>query len=140
MLQADVALHVVQHLRAAWHRAGKLVIGFVLGALVTAGFALARPLWHPGGANADFALRVAVPSSGPGLASAIYQTLGATLRPGHHIELLENGAVFDALIGDVQRARSSVHIVMYIWEAGRASDRLCAALIERPATASPAAW
>jgi cardiolipin synthase len=121
----------VQHLRAPWRRAGKLVIGFVLGSLVTAGFAFALPLWRPGRTDTGYELRVSVPSSGPGLASAIYQTLGVTMQPGHHIALLENGAVFDALIGDIQRARSSVHIVMYIWEKGRASDRLSAALIER---------
>jgi cardiolipin synthase len=131
MLQANVATPVVQHLRAAWRRVGKLVIGFVLGSLVTAGFALARPLWHPGRTDTAYALHIAVPSSGPGLASAVFQTLGVTLQPGHQIALLENGAVFDALIGDIQRARSSVHIVMYIWEAGRASERLSAALIER---------
>jgi cardiolipin synthase len=131
MLQEGLATHVVQHLRATWRRVGKLVIGFVLGSLATAGFAFALPLWRPGRTDGAYELRIAVPSSGPGLASAVYQTLGVTLQSGHHITLLENGAVFDALIGDIQRARSSVHIVMYIWEKGRASDRLSAALIER---------
>ena len=95
------------------------------------GFALGLPWCRPERAEAVYALHIAVPSSGPGLANAVYQTLGVQLQSGHHITLLENGAVFDALIGDIARARSSVHIVMYIWEKGRASDRLSAALIER---------
>src|SRR4029078_6454112 len=76
----------------------------------------------------------AVPSSGPGVANAVYQTLGVQLQSGQHITLLEHGAVFDALIDDMCRARVSVHIVIYIWEKGRASDRLSSALIERART------
>jgi cardiolipin synthase len=123
--------YIVQRLRSAWRRVGKLIIGFVLGVLVTGGFALGLPFCRPGKTDAAYALHVAIPSSGPGLASAVFQTLGVPVQGGHRITLLENGAVFDALIADVARARTSVHIVMYIWEKGRASDRLSAALIER---------
>ena len=129
--KTDLALAVVKHLRSAWRRAGKLVLGFVLGAIVTAGFGLGLPWCRARRAEAVYALHIDVPSSGPGLANAVYQTLGVRLQAGHHIELLDNGAVFDALIGDISRARRSVHIVMYIWEKGRASDRVSAALIER---------
>jgi cardiolipin synthase len=107
------------------------VLGFVLGAVVAGGLAIGVPLCRAGRSEALYALRVAVPSSGPALANAVYQTLGVALQPGHAIKLLENGAVFDALIDDIGRARSSVHIDMYIWEKGRASDRLSAALIAR---------
>jgi cardiolipin synthase A/B len=123
--------HVVQHLRSVGRRIGMLVLGFVLGAMVTGGFVLGMPWCRASRGEAVYALHIAVPSSGPGLANAVYQTLGVQLQSGHHITLLENGAVFDALIADIARARSSVHIVMYIWEKGRASDRLSAALIER---------
>lgn len=122
---------IVQRLRGVWRRTAKLVLGFVLGALVTAGFAFGLPFCRPGQREAAFALHVPVPSSGPALVSAVYQSLGAELRPGHRITLLDNGAVFDALIADIARAKTSVHIVMYIWEPGRASDRLSAALRER---------
>jgi cardiolipin synthase len=78
-----------------------------------------------------FQLRVPVPSKGPPFASALFQTLGVRLLPGHHLELLDNGAVFDAMETEIRRARSSVHIVIYIWEKGAASDRLVQTLSER---------
>src|ERR1043165_3785473 len=124
-------MHVLQHLRSARRRIGTLVISFVLGAMAMGAFALGLPWCRRERTEPVFALHIAVPSSGPGLANAVYQTLGVRLQSGHHMTLLENGAVFDALVGDVARARSSVHIIMYIWEKGRASDRLSAALIER---------
>jgi cardiolipin synthase len=108
-----------------------LFIGFVLGVVMMGGFAFGLPWCRRDRAEPVYALQGTVPSSGAGLANAVYQTLGVTLQPGHHIKRLENGAVFDALIQDIARARSSVHIVMYIWEKGRASDRVSAALIER---------
>ncbi len=53
------------------------------------------------------------------------------METGHRVELLDNGAVFDRLEREIRKARSSVSIVMYIWEEGHASDRIVAALIER---------
>lgn len=123
--------HVVSLLRAGWRRAGKLVLGFILGAVAAAGFALGLPWCRSGRAEIAYALHGPVPSSGAGLENAVYQTLGVQLQAGHRVELLDNGAIFDALIADIARARNSVHIVMYIWEKSRASDRLCAALVER---------
>jgi cardiolipin synthase len=65
------------------------------------------------------------------LETALFQSVAAQLRPGHDVRVLENGAVFDELVGDVQRARSSVHVLMYIWERGAASSRLIEVLRER---------
>ena len=78
-----------------------------------------------------FQLRTPVPSGGAPFASALYQSLGVRLLPGHHVTLLGNGAVFDGLEEEIRRARTSVHVVLYIWEKGVASDRIAAALIER---------
>lgn len=78
-----------------------------------------------------FQLRAAVPSEGASFASAVYQSLGVELRPGHHVALLGNGSIFDGLEADIRGARSGINVVMYIWEAGVASDRLVAALSER---------
>jgi cardiolipin synthase len=78
-----------------------------------------------------FQLRVAVPSEGAPFASALQQSLGVELRPGHAVTLLSNGAVFDALDEEIRKARSSVHILLYIWEKGAASDRMVAALVDR---------
>jgi cardiolipin synthase A/B len=78
-----------------------------------------------------FQLRVEVPSTGAPLASAIYQSLGVHVLPGHHVTLLSNGTVFDGLEDEVRHARSSIHILLYIWDKGVASDRIVAAIRER---------
>lgn len=65
------------------------------------------------------------------VARAFYQTTGVTLEPGNTVELLENGHVFDAIEEEVRAARSSIHIISYIWRPGEPSDRLVKALTER---------
>jgi len=79
----------------------------------------------------SFQLTGAVPASGAAFSFALYQSLGARMKPGHHTSWLDNGSVFDALVSEIERAEASIHIVLYIWEAGVASDRVSAALIER---------
>ena len=81
--------------------------------------------------DGTFAITGEIPADAPGFAGALLQTTGTEMRRGHRVELVDNGAVFDALVREIERARSSVHIVMYIWEAGRASDRVVAALAAR---------
>jgi cardiolipin synthase len=77
-----------------------------------------------------FQLRAEIPAGQP-FATALYQSLGVRLQPGNEVALLENGAVFDALVEEIGKARSSVHMLLYIWEKGAASDRISAALVER---------
>ncbi len=79
----------------------------------------------------EFEIRTEVPSSGAPFASALYQSLGVRLVPGHVVTWLDNGAVFDGLVDEIQRAKVSVHVDLYIWEKGAASDRVSAALMER---------
>jgi cardiolipin synthase len=62
---------------------------------------------------------------------AFYQSLGVALVPGHQVELVENGRVFDAIEEEIREARSSIHIASYIWRPGEPSDRLVRALRER---------
>jgi cardiolipin synthase len=78
-----------------------------------------------------FRLKVPVPNAGAPFALALYQSLGVRMLPGHAVSWLDNGKVFDVLVGEIERARSSVHVVMYIWEKGAASDRVANALIGR---------
>ncbi len=80
---------------------------------------------------AGFELRAAVPATSPGFELALFQTLGVSLTPGHEVKLASNGAIFDELETAIRGARSSVHVVMYIWEKGAASDRVLSALRER---------
>ncbi|MEO6418020.1 MAG: phospholipase D-like domain-containing protein [Polyangiaceae bacterium] len=47
------------------------------------------------------------------------------------VERFYNGTVFDGLVEEIKRAKKSIHVVLYIWEKGAASDRVSAALVER---------
>ena len=85
-------------------------------------------------ASKPFELRVAIPSQGAPFASALQQALGVQLRPGHDLTLLSNGAVFDGLDQEIRKAQSSIHVLLYIWEKGAASDRIVAAITERAKT------
>ena len=72
-----------------------------------------------------------VASSGDELRNALFQTVGATMAPGHTVTRLDNGAVFDTLVSDIEHAKTSIDIVMYIWETGAASTRVAAALVAK---------
>jgi phosphatidylserine/phosphatidylglycerophosphate/cardiolipin synthase-like enzyme len=78
-----------------------------------------------------FRLRHPVQSDPSHLASALFQSVGARMTPGHRVELVDNGRVFDVLVAEIAKARTSVNIVLYIWEEGVASDRVVAALEDR---------
>ncbi|CAM4297217.1 phospholipase D-like domain-containing protein [Myxococcus xanthus] len=62
---------------------------------------------------------------------ALYQSTGVGLIPGHALELLENGAVFERMLADIRAAQSSVHVLVYIWRPCALSDRVVEALVER---------
>src|SRR4051812_40822707 len=81
--------------------------------------------------SGHFLLDVRAPSQGRGFSSALEQTVGAPLRPGHKLKLLPNGKVFDELTSAIREARQSVNIEMYIWSHGRASTSVISALRER---------
>lgn len=62
---------------------------------------------------------------------AFYQSTGVELEPGNAVELVENGHVFDVMEEEAREARSSIHIISYIWRPGQPSERLVRALEER---------
>ncbi|HSP77861.1 MAG TPA: phospholipase D-like domain-containing protein [Myxococcaceae bacterium] len=76
-------------------------------------------------------IRDDIPPTHEGLSLAYYQTLGVELVPGNRVELVHNGAVFEALEREIHTARSSIHILSYIWRPGEPSDRLLQALRAR---------
>lgn len=78
-----------------------------------------------------FRMQSTVPSDPAGFSLALFQSVATRMEPGHRLELVDNGLVFDRLEREILGARSTVHIVMYIWEQGRASDRIVAALLDR---------
>ncbi len=100
-------------------------------ALAGAGAAIFAACTRDEAPRKGFALNGPVPESDAGFSSALYQTVGVRMQPGHAVKLLTNGSVFDALDASIRGARSSVHIVMYIWEKGAASERVVAALVDR---------
>lgn len=72
-----------------------------------------------------------MPEGPEGVSQAFFQSVGVALEPGHHVELVDNGRIFDAIEEEVRAARSSIHILSYIWRPGEPSDRLIQALSER---------
>lgn len=97
--------------------------------------ALLRAWWPFGGRmrkRADpFKLTERIPNGGQPLAFALQQSLAVRFQPGHAVRWLLNGDVFDALEKEIVRAQSSVHVLMYIWKMGEASERIVTALVER---------
>jgi cardiolipin synthase len=68
----------------------------------------------------------------PEFLSAAAGLVNGTTGLGGTARLLDNGdQIFPALLGDVRAARHSVNWVAYIWEPGRCSDQVFAALTER---------
>ncbi|NML15992.1 phospholipase D-like domain-containing protein [Azohydromonas caseinilytica] len=55
----------------------------------------------------------------------------ASMIEGNAVELLENGAFFDALFEEIAAARYSLHFETFLWKEGRLGARLAAALAER---------
>jgi cardiolipin synthase len=78
-----------------------------------------------------FRLSTPVAAHGEDFAAALYQTVGARMVPGNRVRWANNGDVFDAMAQEMEQARASIHIVMFIWRPGRASEQLLAVLTER---------
>jgi cardiolipin synthase A/B len=57
-------------------------------------------------------------------------TLGSALG-GNSVEVLENGAFYDAVLACIAAARKSVHFETFLWKDGTLGRRLAAALIDR---------
>lgn len=68
------------------------------------------------------------PAPGEDFSSALFQTVGKRMDPGHAIDVLEDDSVFDALEREIGDAEHSIHVLQYIWEPGAASDRLIGAI------------
>ncbi len=79
----------------------------------------------------DLRIRDSVGNGGESLSFALLQSVGLTLEPGHRVELVENGRMWEALVAEIGRAEHNIHILTFIWRAGEPSDRLIAALAER---------
>ncbi len=82
-------------------------------------------------AHSDLRIRDDIPAGGDRFSLALYQSVGVAMKPGHQIELIKNGAVFDELVGEIERAKTSIHIVAFIWKPGQPGDRLVDAILAK---------
>lgn len=57
----------------------------------------------------------------------------STAVPGNSVDILENGAFFDALLDSIRSARHSVHFETFLWKEGELGKRVAAALAEQAA-------
>jgi len=60
----------------------------------------------------------------------------SSIDPGNRVEILQNGAYFDRLLGDIAAATSSIHIESYIWWTGSICERIAKALAAKARSAS----
>lgn len=81
--------------------------------------------------RSPLALAGEIPPPGPGYRNAFYQLLGTPFVAGNSVRWVWNGEIFDALVEEIARSRTSVNVVLYIWRPGRASDRIIDALTAR---------
>lgn len=75
--------------------------------------------------------RIEVDKIGPPdeIADVVEALIRSPREGGNSVRLLQNGdGFFPVLLDAVERARSSVHLEVYIWEHGDIADRLAAAL------------
>ncbi|WNG20769.1 phosphatidylserine/phosphatidylglycerophosphate/cardiolipin synthase family protein [Cystobacter fuscus] len=62
---------------------------------------------------------------------ALYQSTRLRMEPGHGVELVKNGVIFDQICETIRQATESVHILVFIWRPSEPSDRIVEALCER---------
>jgi len=64
--------------------------------------------------------------------ASVSGTAAAPLRTGGTVQLLNNGVqIFPSMLEAIRGARRSVNFSAYIWEDGRASEQMLAALVDR---------
>jgi cardiolipin synthase A/B len=116
--------------RSSFFRAHRMLVAIAVSLVVAVGLGVGVSLWRRAEVE-PFRMEGAVAATGPELANALYQSLGVELRPGHDVRLVDNGTVFDALDDEIRRATKSVHVDIFIWQKGAASDRMISAVTDR---------
>jgi cardiolipin synthase len=112
-----------------WAHRGAMAVGALVA--ITILLVLAVATMRARHAEEATRVRTPIPSSGPGFGLALYQALGETMRAGHEVKLVNNGAIFDELDAAIRAATSSVHVDVFIWQKGKASDRMLTAIEQR---------
>ena len=102
----------------------------VLALLVAVIFFLLFVIWSMG-RHRDPKLEIETDGS---LDTLINSLAGLSLGvpiPGNHAEIFENGAFFEALLGDMAHAQRTLHFETFLWKEGALSKRVTAVLVER---------
>jgi cardiolipin synthase A/B len=96
----------------------------VVSAVLTLFLALGRP------GTFTISERPEIPSGD--FLRAVSASVNAPLVSGGSARLLNNGVeIFPAMLSAIAKAERSVNFMVYIWEPGKAADRVYAALLER---------
>jgi cardiolipin synthase len=102
----------------------------VLALLVVALVVLVVVLWSVK-RRRDPRLRIEADAPVPELLPSIAGLTHSPLLEGNAVEVFEDGAFFDALLGDIARATRSVHFETFLWKEGQLGRRMAEALAER---------
>lgn len=81
--------------------------------------------------SSDYRITTFVPVDPAGFSNALYQSTAVKLTPGHQVELINNGDVFDRLEQEIAKTQRSINIVIFIWRPGETSDRMVRAVTAR---------
>ncbi len=102
----------------------------LLVALVTALLLLGLILWSAK-RHTDPVLQIECGDPLRALLPSLAGLTHASVIEGNAVELLENGAFFDTLFGEIAQATRSVHFETFLWKEGVLGARLTDALVER---------
>ena len=81
--------------------------------------------------SSNYVLTSFVPADPEGFSNALYQSTAVKLTPGHRVELVKNGAIFDRLEEELAKAQHSINIVLFIWRPSQPSMRMVKVITER---------
>jgi cardiolipin synthase len=102
----------------------------VVGALAIVG--VVTTLFFTLGRRAErFELTASPPADSHEFLTSLAGIAGTPLRQGGSARLLDNGAFLEPLLASIREAKHHVNFLVYIWEAGRATDQVIEALSER---------
>ncbi|MGK6311283.1 phospholipase D-like domain-containing protein [Variovorax sp. DT-64] len=104
--------------------------GWILLALATLVIVLGLVIWSIR-RHRDPRLVVECDASIADLLPSLSGLTQGTVYEGNSVELLENGAFFDAMFEEIGRAEASVHFETFLWKEGKLGERLANALVER---------
>ncbi|WP_434388401.1 phospholipase D-like domain-containing protein [Melittangium boletus] len=76
-------------------------------------------------------IREDIPSSGPLLSLALYQSVGVGLGEGHGVALVEDEHIPEEIDSQIRQAHGSIHLLMSRWRPGADSERLLRAVAAR---------